>query len=303
MKKSFLLVLLLFFAVSTEAQEQRIITSDGVELYVKVKGEGTPVLYIHGGPGSGSLWFEKFFGDYMEKNFTVVYLDQRGVGRSSSPENKDYSLERMIRDFEEVREELGFDQWLTLGHSFAGILQTAYALEAPEKHKGMIMVNNTLNLRQSFCESWGPKAAEFLGKENPITCAKDTIPLMERMSVYITGLREKDLFWKMAYENKESDSIMNSTYQGIENWNYDLGNSILDYQEYWINYKPLTAQVEVPVLFFYGSRDWMIGPNHYKGIEFPEMILWKNDGGHIPFLENKNDLQEAISTYMETYNF
>jgi proline iminopeptidase len=104
-------------------QEKHITTSDGVSLWVDVRGEGPFCLYVHGGPGSGSLWMERFFGDFLEKHFTMVYLDQRGTGRSTSPADGDYSMQRMVSDFEELREALGVEQWLTLGHSFGGILQ------------------------------------------------------------------------------------------------------------------------------------------------------------------------------------
>ena len=98
-----LLFLLISISIQGQAQEREILTSDGVKLYVKVKGTGTPYLYLHGGPGSGSHWLEKFFGDYLEQHFQMIYLDQRGVCRSSSPKDNNYSLERMILDFEEVR--------------------------------------------------------------------------------------------------------------------------------------------------------------------------------------------------------
>ena len=49
------LIPILLFCGLLKAQEQKITTSDGVDLYVKVKGEGTPLLYLHGGPGSESF--------------------------------------------------------------------------------------------------------------------------------------------------------------------------------------------------------------------------------------------------------
>ena len=82
----------LITTISCLAQEQHFITSDSVNLYVKVKGKGIPCLYIHGGPGAGSYWMEKFSGDLLEERFTMIYLDLRGVGRSTSPANKDYSI-------------------------------------------------------------------------------------------------------------------------------------------------------------------------------------------------------------------
>lgn len=301
MKKLLLIPILLFYGL-LNAQEQKITTSDGVDLYVKVKGEGTPLLYLHGGPGSGSFWFEKFFGDFMEENFTVIYLDQRGVGRSTSPADGNYSMERLTKDFEEVRETLGFETWLTLGHSFGGLLQMGYAERFPEAINGMIMVNCTLNIEESFCESWGPKAAELLG-ENFTPCNQDSLTIIEKVMALGSKLREKDLFWQMAYEHQESEAIMNDTYKGFENWNYDFSNAAMTMTDYRKDFKPVTSGIDIPVLFFYGSRDWMVGPNHHEDLKFPELMLWKNEGGHLPFQENKEDLSEAILAYKAAYRF
>lgn len=238
----------------------------------------------------------------MEQHFTMIYLDQRGVGRSTSPADKNFSMNRMTQDFEEVRKELGIESWLTMGHSFGGILQMGYLQEFPEVQKGMLMVNCTLNINESFCESWSPKAAEILGQKDSPTCETDTIPLLQRMGIHINKLREKDLFWKMAYQDKKSDSIMNATYNDLPNYNYDLSSNALSIQEYWKDYKSATASTDIPVLFFYGTQDWMVGPNHYKGIEFPNMMLWKNEGGHIPFIENKEDLSQAVLSYKEKFS-
>ncbi|PTX42866.1 proline iminopeptidase [Christiangramia gaetbulicola] len=294
--------MLIVISYSAIAEEKKVITTDGVELFVKIEGKGTPCLYIHGGPGSGSYWFEKFFGDFMEEHFTMIYLDQRGVGRSGSPENKDYSIERMSLDFEEVRKSLGFEDWLTIGHSFGGILQMGYAEKFPEAQKGMMMINCTLYLNESFCESWAPKASEFLG-ENYIGCANDSLPMMERMNKLGSKLREKDIFWKMAYSKKENEEIMNSTWGQVENWNYDFGNAALSYEAYWQNFLDNTVKIDIPVLFFYGSSDWMVGPEHYKNVKFTNMLLWESEVGHVPFLENTNDLKKAIKTFKIKYRF
>lgn len=300
MKKVILLGLLLFSFFSGKAEVKNFITSDGVELYVKVEGKGTPLLYIHGGPGSGSYWFEEFFGEIAEKHFTVIYLDQRGVGRSKSPSNGDFSMDRMANDFEELREFLGYDSWITLGHSFGGILQMGYAERFPESHKGLLMINCTLDLTQTCCESWFPKAAEFLGEEYS-TCETDSMSIMERMGYYGGKLRENGLFWKMAYLDEENEAIMNETYQNFKNWNYDFGNAAINNQEFWINFKPKTQFLEMPVLFFYGNQDWMIGPNHYKGVNFPNMLLWNSEVGHMPFMEAQKDLETALISFKKQY--
>jgi len=68
MKRITLFILTLSFISILQGQERHIITSDSVDLYVNVRGTGTPCLYIHGGPGSGSYWMELFLGDFLEQH-------------------------------------------------------------------------------------------------------------------------------------------------------------------------------------------------------------------------------------------
>ncbi len=302
MKKITLLFIFLIVILVVQAQERHIITSDGVHLYVKVKGKGTPCLYIHGGPGSGSHWMEEFFGDFLERNFQMIYLDQRGVGLSSSPKDNNYSMDRMVKDFEEVRKSLGIKQWITLGHSFGGVLQMGYAERYPKSIKGMIMINCTLNMRESFCKSWFPEAYKILNIKDTTKCMNDSTSVLLNNLINLIGkLNEKNSTWKMTFALQNNEKRLNETYNEIPDWNHDFGNIAFTIKDYWNNYKPNTLSMRMPVLFFYGRSDWNVGPNHYKGIIFPNMILWGSNVGHMPFLENKSDLEKAIKQYIEKY--
>jgi proline iminopeptidase len=301
MNRLFLIIAVFLLGQNVLAGEKTITTSDGVDLYVKVEGRGTPLLYIHGGPGSGSYWFEKLTGEFLEEHFTVVYLDQRGVGKSKSSPSKDYSMDRMALDFEEVRLALGFEAWLTLGHSFGGVLQMGYAKRYPEVQKGMLMINCTLNLPESACESWLPKAAELVGET--YSCEGDTVPVAQRMNEYGGKLREKGLFWKIGSRDPETFPKLDQISAEIENFNYDLSQYAMNSQDYWQNFKALSADMNMPVLYFYGSTDFMVGPEHYRGLNFSNLLLWENKGGHVPFIEEPIELQKAILAYKEKYSF
>ncbi len=285
-----------------QAQERHIITSDSVALYIKVKGKGMPCLYMHGGPGSGSYWLEKFSGNLLEQHFQMIYLDQRGVGRSSSPRDNNYSMDRMIKDFEEVRESLGIEHWLTLGHSFGGILQMGYVTSKPNTIDGMIFINCTLEMDNSFGESWLPKAVELAGQNVPAVCLDTSVSLYERMLAIMPVLNEKDIMWRLFFASEENNRKMNETYGNFSNWNIDFSERAMEVADYWNDFRKLTPKVEQPVLFFYGKTDWAIGPDHYKGISFPNMLLWGSEVGHMPFLENKEDLEKAICSYINKYH-
>lgn len=172
----FTMMVLGLVACSTDSltdKEYHIETSDGVILYAHVRGRGEPCLYLHGGPGSGSTWMKEMGGKELEKRFTMVYLDQRGVCRSSEPSDDNFSLSRQTLDFEEVREALGFKKWHLLGHSFGGILEIAYWRDCHESISGMIFEDCTLSMSDSFKDSWLPAAIEIIGEDaDPV--AKDT---------------------------------------------------------------------------------------------------------------------------------
>jgi proline iminopeptidase len=209
-------------------------------------------------------------------------------------------MERMVKDFEEVRKALRIERWITMGHSFGGILQMGYVMRVPEACRGMIMINCTLDFNDT-ASTWIPKACEFLGITNTAPYMDRSKPIEERLPILMQKLKEKDLFWRMGYASKESENLMNATFADIPHWNHDLERMFARFPEYFQDYRTGAPAVKVPVLFFYGRTDWMVGPEHYKGVHFPHMLLWGSDVGHIPFIENKADLEKAIIEYI-TYD-
>lgn len=303
MKNVITLIISCFLAFnSLQAKELHILTSDSVNLHVTVKGEGIPCLYIHGGPNAGSYWAEKFSGDIFENHFQMIYLDQRGCCRSTSPEDNNYSLDRMVKDFEEVRQKLGIDSWVIMGHSFAGLMQMGYANKHPEAIKGIIMINTTLFWNETMVAGFFPNACKLLNIPCDNYCQNDSVPIMDRAQELINKLAEKDLIWKLGFSSKENFELMVKTFGEVENFNWDSEKYIINHSSYMENFKKYTKDIDVPVLYYYGKKDVNAGAISHTGIEFPNMIFWGADVGHTPFIEDKQGLNDAISTYREKHN-
>lgn len=296
-----LMTVFCFSTIVLSAQERRVITSDSVSLYVKVKGKGIPCLYIHGGPGSGSYWMEKFAGPMLEERFQMIYLDLRGVGRSGSPSNADYGMMRMISDFEEIRKELGISQWVLMGHSFSGTLLTGYAMEKPEALMAMMMFNSTLNLEESITTSWIPESLSVLSLDEKEAFGSEMLSMHEKMNRVFGLLHEKDLVWKLAFSSPEQEARMNASFGEVPNWNGDFSSVGLSHPDYLKNFKPYTREIKLPVLYFYGTRDFTIGPNHYKGLLFPNLMLYEAEVGHVPFMDDLPEVASAIDSFMAHY--
>ncbi len=95
---------------------------------------GVPVLFLHGGPGSGASPSHRQFFDPLF--YRIVIFDQRGAGRSTPlGELKNNTTPLLIADIEQLREKLGISRWIVFGGSWGSTLALAYA----EFHASRVM--------------------------------------------------------------------------------------------------------------------------------------------------------------------
>jgi proline iminopeptidase len=100
--------------------------------------EGEPVLFLHGGPGSGlSPTHRRFFDP---AHYRIVLFDQRGAGRSTPlGEYRNNTTQLLIDDIERIRQMLSIQQWLVFGGSWGSTLALAYGEAHPQSCTGFIL--------------------------------------------------------------------------------------------------------------------------------------------------------------------
>src|SRR3954468_15263661 len=101
---------------------------DGYNLNVEEAGSGFPLIVLHGGPGMDHTMFRPYL-DPLGDDFRVVYVDERGQGRSDRVDPATLSLEVFARDVDLLAEALGLEHFALLGHSFGAIVTTYHATE------------------------------------------------------------------------------------------------------------------------------------------------------------------------------
>jgi len=100
--------------------------------------DGIPVLFVHGGPGSGTSAAQRRFFD--PARYRIVLFDQRGSGRSTPHgELADNTTPHLIADMEALRHELGIASWLVFGGSWGSTLTLAYAETHPGHCRGLVL--------------------------------------------------------------------------------------------------------------------------------------------------------------------
>jgi proline iminopeptidase len=114
----------------------------GTRLYVDRRGAAgsPPLLFVHGGPGSGSYDFLSFQGDLLSEHFDLIAVDQRGV-QHSDPLDGPINDTIVIDDFEALRTQLGIDRWSLIGHSYGGHLALRYAVTHPDAVDKVVFEN------------------------------------------------------------------------------------------------------------------------------------------------------------------
>lgn len=125
----------------------------GVRLWYRVAGQptGTPVIVLHGGPGEGSQTFARFAGRSLEPRLRMVYLDQRGSGRSERPKQaRYYSISLLVDDIEALRRQLGAPRIDLIGHSFGTILALEYGARYPERVAHLVLAAAVPDLPRMF---------------------------------------------------------------------------------------------------------------------------------------------------------
>ena len=292
---------LIFLAGNVNAQDTTIITNDGVKLFASIRGEGIPCLFIHGGPGQGSNYWQSLGGEIGKKHFKMIYLDQRGCGRSTSPSDSNYSIERMVQDFEEVRNSLEIESWMIMGHSFGGVLQTYYASKHPEVIEGILMFNCTLDLYGSIEKSYLPSVINFFEIEDSDYLLTQDIPLSVRLDSVQKLFGTRQDVWKLSFPTVESAVKFGQTYARFDVWNMDFSKNAFIADDYRKDYSQLSSTIDIPTLFLYADADENVGKNQYQKAKFPTMKLVKVHGTHMEFIEKTEEYIAAVDSFLNEY--
>ncbi|GCB52786.1 alpha/beta fold hydrolase [Streptomyces sp. NL15-2K] len=116
--------------------------SDGTELTYHLRGEGSPLVVLPGGPMRASAYLGDLGG--LSAYRRLVLLDLRGTGDSAVPADPATArCDRLVDDVEVLRAHMGWEHMDVLGHSAGGSLAMLYAARYPERVGRLLLVTAT----------------------------------------------------------------------------------------------------------------------------------------------------------------
>jgi len=127
-------LLLLGLTPSLAQETSQFFDSDGVKIHFVEKGDGEPVVLIHGFAASYQMnWGLPGIIDQLAKNYHVIALDNRGHGKSGKPHNVEQYGVHMVEDVVRLLDHLELKKAHIVGYSMGGFITTKLITSHPNR--------------------------------------------------------------------------------------------------------------------------------------------------------------------------
>jgi proline iminopeptidase len=274
-------------------------------LYVEECGApgGVPVLFLHGGPGSGCRPYHRAFFD--PSRYRAVLLDQRGAGRSTPQgELSDNATADLLEDLEAVRRHLGIERWALFGGSWGATLALLYAQNHPERCLGLVLRGSFLARPRDLDWFLGPDGVRRLYPDRWAECLDDLGVSAEAEADPVAAFRERlngddELAQRRAARawTLWSEQVL----LGADFRPKSLGDPVSAQQihqarielhyaahRYFLPDNAILARchriAHLPAILVHGRKDWICPPESSYALHraLPRSELrWVPEGGHI----------------------
>ncbi len=278
-------------------KNEQYLETSGSKIYYEIQGEsnGVPIIVLHGGPGFSHTYLKSSLSVWkkLSENQSVIFYDQRGTGKSTIKDSVGTcTLVDQLNDLDALRNHLGYNQIILLGHSWGGFLGMAFTARFPEYVKKLILVGSaapcfkeTIFLQKYVFPEIQERRNNLsfeveLGNEDAIN--SDT---MEKFSM-------------LFYSPEKKDEMLSTV--GNTSYNYDVHKALrADIDRFDLT--PELRKFKQPTLVITGRFDMNVAPlvayriqklipnSKYEVFEY---------SGHLPFFEEPDKFVQVITSFI-----
>jgi haloalkane dehalogenase len=119
------------------------------------EGQGEVILMVHGNP-TWSYFYRNII-KFLSKSYRCIAIDHIGCGRSSKPQEYNYTLEQRITDLEKLVEHLKLKDITLIVHDWGGAIGLGFATRHPDLIKKIVITNTA-----AFPDKFIPKRINIL---------------------------------------------------------------------------------------------------------------------------------------------
>ncbi|HET6632941.1 MAG TPA: alpha/beta hydrolase [Rhodanobacteraceae bacterium] len=272
---------------------------NGVKLWYKVAGHGPVALVPAPGWGSSSDYLSLSLAP-LEQQFTMVYLDTRGSGRSGMPAGDgDITWADFTADLAALQRHLGVDKVWLIGHSMGGVEVMHYALAAPERVQGLILIDTLAQhdaayrkdldarLQRHNQEPWFPAAIKA-AQAMPATDAEFEAQMQAMLPMYFADPARIPSHAEVF----RATTMSAEAFRRSQNRRPDLLAEL--------------PRISAPTLIVVGSDDLICSPTQagilHRGIPHSKLLLIE-DAGHFPFIEQPEAFFAGVRAFLPSVGY
>ena len=274
-------------------------SSQEMDLYYEISGEGRPIILLHGGPGLDHTYLFPQMG-VLSKKYQLITYDQRGSGKSLNTALNEQTINTsvFVEDLESLRKKLGLEKFILMGHSWGGRLAMDYAIRYPGHVDSLILIGSAPASKKEF--ELSRKAFE-----------KITLPIQSS----VDHLFAKDAF--LALDNQQIASLFRTVFSVYFYKQEDVNQLTLVFDK-----KSAISGMKVRALIDMSTLPDITTP--LKELRLPTLLLHGKDDiipmsaameiresipgaqlvqiphcGHFPYIESPDILFSEIDRFLE----
>ncbi|WP_456275139.1 proline iminopeptidase-family hydrolase [Bacillus sp. AK128] len=260
----------------------------------------TPVIILHGGPGSSSYSIQVL--KELAKERPVIFYDQLGCGKSDRPTDSSlWTIDRFVEELGQIRDALSLNEYHILGHSWGTTLAAAYYFVKPEGIKSVTFSSPCLSAPR-----WADDQEENR-KQLPIQ-VQNTLKKCE-----VNGTTDSE-------EYKEATKVFNQHFvcrlnpfpeflkAGKDQQNPEIYNIMWGPSEFHVtgNLKDFdcTSQlhsITVPTLFTCGRYDEATpaSTEYFSSLTPNGKVHIFEQSAHLPYIEEPEEYTKVIGSFLK----
>lgn len=273
------------------------IETDGFKLKYVVEGRGLPAIVI-----GSAIYYPRTFSQNLRNHLQMIFMDHRGFGEATAPyDNSSFAFDLLISDIEKLRQTLGLNKVVIIGHSGHAYMALEYAKKYPEAVSHVVLIAAGPNQSQSSHQAAAQYFEDSVCPDRKAWLAKELKVLPEELAKapeqgFITFC--KRLGAKSWYDFRFDASPL---WEGVS-----VNQAMFDYV-----WGKVFAEIDItkdledfdkPVFLALGKFDYLVAPFYSWNVLRPQFkdltIRLFEKSSHTPQFEEPEDFDNALLQWL-----
>ena len=259
----------------------------GVQVHVQSKGEGKPILFVHGWPLSGDAYYLQLEG--LSDEHHVLACDLPGFGRSPPLEGP-VTMKGLATAVRDLLDTLDLSDVFVIGWSMGGGVVMSYCQHfGSHRLRAIGIIDDVAMLLPG--ENW------VEGVDTPWSTA-DLDEWRARFYDDAKGIARDVATSEFQFPERHADSIemlVNLSAQADPRTAVEAAEDVFP-----MDYRPTLGDIDVPALLLYGGVSNMTmpktGPWMRDAIPDATLVMFA-ESGHNPHLEEPERFNQAVGDF------